>query len=165
MRCLLQVVLGLSLSFVIVGSGVAAEKKAKKTRPSPAAAVFAVPAAIELTDDQKTKLEELKKEHEPKLTEAFEKRDGVLTAEQKKARADAQKAAKSAGKKGKDAKAAVDAAVSLTEEQKKNLAEAEKSLGELQKTVRGKIQELLTPEQREAIAKAKKEKQKPAPAA
>ena len=46
---------------------------------------------LNLTDDQKAKVEALKKEYAPKLKEAA---DSVLTADQKKARDDAVKAAK-----------------------------------------------------------------------
>lgn len=167
MRFAFQVVLGLTLAALIAGSGNAGEEKAKpekKAKASPAAAAFAVPASIELTAEQKVKIEELKKEFEPKLTDALAKRAGVLTPDQVKARAEAVKTARAAGKKGQEARAAIDAAVSLTPEQAKNLADAEKSVGELQKTIRGKVQELLTPEQRDAIKKAIQERKKAAPA-
>lgn len=165
MRFAFQVVLGLLLAVVVAGTGSAGEAKAKKEKKpkgSPAAGAFNLPASIELTAEQKAKVEELKKEFEPKLTEALAKRAAVLTPDQVKARAEAQKSAKAAGKKGKEAKEAIDAAVTLTPEQKKELADAEKSVGELQKSIRGKLQELLTPEQRAALGgkdkKAKKAK-------
>ncbi len=106
---------------------------------------------IELTAEQKAKLEQLKKEMGPKLMEARKKMQGIFTQEQRKARAEAQKAAKAAGKKGREIRAALEAAVKLTEEQKAKLAAAKKAAGELQKQVREKIMALLTPEQKEAI--------------
>ena len=159
MRFTLQVALGLMLTGVIAGSADAADETArneKKAKRSPAARAFAVPASGELTAEQKAKVEELKKEFEPKLTEALAKRDGVLTPEQVKARTEAVKSAKTAGKDRKAAKDAINAAVALTPEQTKNLDEANKGVGELQKTIRGKLQELLTPEQRAAFAKPRK---------
>ena len=80
---------------------------------------------VTLTDDQKSKLEDLKKEYEPKLKEAYAKED-VLTPEQKKAGEEAKKAAKAAGKKGKEVKDAVAAAVKETDDQKKQEKDARK---------------------------------------
>lgn len=159
MRFALHVVLGLMLTVIFAGSVNAADEKArneKKAKRSPAARAFAVPVSVELTAEQKAKIEELKKEFEPKLTEAIAKRDGVLTPEQVKARTEAAKSAKAAGKDRKAAKDSINAAVALTPEQTKNLDDANKSVGELQKTIRGKLQELLTAEQRAAFAKPRK---------
>jgi len=106
---------------------------------------------IELTAEQKAKLEQLKKEMGPKVMEARKKVDSIFTEEQRKARAEAQKAARAAGKTGKEARNAVEAAVKLTEEQKVKFAAARKAAGELQRQVRDKIMVLLTPEQKEVI--------------
>jgi Spy/CpxP family protein refolding chaperone len=117
-------------------------------------------AGIELTAEQKAKLEQVKKEMGPKLMEARKKTEGILTEEQRKARAEAEKAAKVAGKKGKEARDAVEAAVKLTEEQQAKLKEASKAARELQNQVRDKVMALLTPEQQEAIKAKMKERMK-----
>ena len=98
---------------------------------------------LNLTDEQKAKVKELRKEYEPKFREAA---DSVLTADQKKARNDAVKAAKDAGKKGPEVLKAAKAAVNLTDEQRAKVQEATKSLG---KDLREKIKAILTPEQQE----------------
>ena len=60
------------------------------------------------------KLADLRKEFEPKFKEAREKMESILTAEQKKARDEAFKAALAAGKKGKEFREAVESAMKLT---------------------------------------------------
>ncbi len=160
MRISWQVVAGLCLCFAVVVRGGAEEKVkgAAKPRVSSAAAAFNAPAPVEWNDEQKKAVEELKNEYETKLSAAFARRDGIYTFEQKKARNSAQKAAKAAGKTPAETREAVTAAVQLTDEQKKDLETAEKELQDLQKVVRGKITELLTPDQRLQIRNAKKKK-------
>ena len=120
---------------------------------------------VTLTDDQKSKLEDLKKEYEPKLKEAYAKED-VLTPEQKKAGEEAKKAAKAEGKKGQDVKDAVAAAQKETDDQKKQGKEGKKQRLAVEKELHGKIVALLTDEQKEQIKAAKgKKKDKPAKAA
>ena len=102
---------------------------------------------VTLTEDQKTKLAVLEKEYEPRFKDAYAKED-VLTPEQKKARDDAQKAAKAAGKKGQDLKAAVADAVKLTDDQKKQGEEARNQRTALEKEMHKKVVDLLTPEQK-----------------
>ncbi len=108
---------------------------------------------LKLTDDQKAQVKELRKEYGPKFKAAA---DSILTAEQKKARADAVKAAKAEGKKGREVMKAAHEAVKLTDEQKAKIKEAMKPL---HKEVREKIMAILTPEQK-AQLKQKCEKAK-----
>jgi len=117
---------------------------------------------INLTADQKAKVEELKAQVGPKLKEAREKMHGIFTEEQKQARAEAVKAAREAGKKGHELREAVKAAVQLTDEQKAKLAEVRKAMGEVHKEIREQFKALLTPEQKEAIKERIKERMKKA---
>ncbi len=161
-------VLVLALVLAISAPLMAQEKDRKKGGKRPKAAAregfTVVPKqwleGLELTAEQKEKLEELNKEYGPKLKEARAKMDGIVTDEQKKARAEAMKAAKEAGKKGKELREAVDAAVQLTDEQKAKMAEVKKAMGPLQREIREKFMALLTPEQKEVI-KEKMKKTRP----
>ena len=108
---------------------------------------------LNLTDEQKAKFKELRKEYEPKFKEAA---DSVLTADQKKARDDAIKAAKDADKKGPEMFRAVRSAVKLTDEQK---AKRREVMEPLMKEFREKVKAILTPEQQEQL-KAKIAKHK-----
>ncbi len=112
---------------------------------------------VTLTEDQKSKLDALKKEYEPKLKDAYAKQN-VLTPDQKKAGEEAKKAAKAAGKKGKDMGIAVTEAVKKTDDQKKQEKEARKQLGSLEKELRDKVSGLLTPDQKAQIDAAKPKK-------
>jgi len=112
---------------------------------------------VTLTEDQKSKLDALKKEYEPKLKDAYAKQN-ALTPDQKKAGEDAKKAAQAEGKKGKELKAAVAEAVKKTDDQKKQEKEAHKQLSVLEKELREKVMGMLTSDQKAQIdaAKAKK---------
>jgi len=135
--------------------GLAQQKGKKKGLQGPAAQVFAVPANIELTEEQKTKLEELKKSHGDKAAEIGKKLNDLLTAEQKAARKAAQEKAKADGTKGKEMREAIAAAVNLTPEQKEQQAKLQKELQTLKTEVMSKV---LTEEQ---LAKLKGAGKKP----
>ena len=129
---------------------VAADKK-KKT---PVA--IKVPKSIELTADQKTKLDALNKEFGPKLAECRKKAASIITADQKKARAEAVKKAKADGKEGKELKAAANAALAITADQKTQQSECKKAMGALNKEIKTQFVALLTDEQKAKLKGGKK---------
>ena len=141
----------LAVAFVV--PAVAADKKKKK-----APTAVKVPKSIELTADQKTKVEALNKEFGPKLAECKAKAASIITADQKKARAEALKKAKADGKNKKEANAAANAALALTADQKTQQAECKKAMGALQKQIRTQFAALLTDEQKAKIKGGKKKK-------
>ena len=96
-------------------------------------------------------MDELKTEYAGKLQDAMKKVNEIYTPEQRKALREARKTAAAEGKKGKQLKEAVDAAVEISPEQKQTLADAQKALRGLQMEVRGKVVALLTDEQKEHI--------------
>lgn len=124
---------------------------------------------VTLTDDQSAKLDALKKDYEQKFKDAYAKAN-VLTPDQQKAADDARKAAKEAGKTRKETNKAVADAVKETEDQKAKAKEANKDLRALQKEFLGKVQDLLTTDQKKQIedatpAKSSKPKKAAKPAA
>ena len=131
----------------------AADKKKKK-----APTAVKVPKGIELTADQKTKVDALNKEFGPKLAECRKKAASIITADQKKARAAATKKAKADGKKGKELRTAANAAFAITADQKAQQAECKKAMGALQKQIRTQFAALLTDEQKAKIKAGKKKK-------
>lgn len=154
-----QVALTLAVALLIASSLSAAEKKARVKAPPkcPAAALAErMLTGLTLTEDQKTKLGEITKEFGPKMVEIQKKIDGILTDDQKKARAGAMKTAKTEGKTGKEAANAVDAALKMTDDQKAKMAEARKEMSVLDKGLRGKVMEVLTAEQKEELKKKPK---------
>jgi Spy/CpxP family protein refolding chaperone len=153
---ILASVLALAVALTFVGKLSAADDKACPTTKPQHHAIHTpwdMLKGLNLTDDQKAKVKELKKEYEPKIKAAF---DGVLTAEQKTARTDAVKAAKAEGKKGHDVRKAALQSVKLTGDQQTKLREAMKPL---HKEIKDKLTALLTQEQKDQL-KANFEKHK-----
>ncbi|MGI6414236.1 MAG: hypothetical protein ACOX1P_01095 [Thermoguttaceae bacterium] len=106
---------------------------------------------LELSAEQKAKLEAIAKEMRAPLVEARKALGDILTDEQKAAREAAMKAAKEAGKKPQEAQKAAEEALKLTPEQKEKMTKVRKKMAELEKTIRDKVMEVLTPEQRAAV--------------
>ena len=105
---------------------------------------------VQLTDAQKEQIKKITAEHQGAIKGA----KVGLTADQKKARAEAIKKAKAEGKKGKELKAAADAAAALSDEQK----EALKKVGAAMKAYRVAILAVLTDEQKASLKGRKKPK-------
>jgi Spy/CpxP family protein refolding chaperone len=108
---------------------------------------------INLTDDQKSKLADLKKEYAPKQKEIADKLAAVPTAEQKKARDEAIKEARDAGTRPD--REAIQAAMKLTDAQKAEMTKLRKAQSDLDKEITDKVTKLLTPEQQETLKKAR----------
>lgn len=132
------------------------KKKKKRKQPNLAAQTLKKFAKAELTEEQQGKVKALAVEHGPKIATARKK--AALSAEQKAARSKALKDNKAAGKKGKEARAAVDAAAKLTDEQKAALVETRKASA----AYNAAVVALLSPEQRQkqGIKAPKKGKKK-----
>jgi len=104
-----------------------------------------------LSDDQKQKIENLRKEYEPKLSEFREKIEGVFTPEQKKAREEAIQKAKEQGKTGRELFEAIRTAFQMTEDQQNKMKELRTQMMQLTREIRDKLEEILTDEQRAAL--------------
>ena len=130
--------------------------KAKAKKKKPAATAIKVPKGIKLNEDQRAKLAALNKELGPKLAACRKDAAGIITADQKKARAAAIKEAKAAGKKGKELREAAEAAFKVSEEQKTKLAECKKAMGALQKEGRAGLAAILTDEQKAKLRAGRK---------
>lgn len=151
-------VLSLALLFCLTtGLLQAADKEAKKAKQSP---VMALLKEAELTDEQKPKVEAVAKTFDPKLQENSQASMDLLTAEQKKARAAIQKKNRDGGVKGKEARAALDAALNLTAEQKEKTAVLTKQRTEILAQLRKELTPILTPEQLKKVPQLAEKKAK-----
>jgi hypothetical protein len=150
----------LSCTFLSLSAYAQKEEKKGKKAPDPTAGVAKKLEAVELTAEQKTKIDAIKAEHGPKLTAAQEKVSKALTPEQVKARREAMAAAKAAGKKGKEAAEDVKAALKLTPEQEKGFADAEKELRDCTAAFTKAVVDVLTDEQKEKAKLGGKKKPK-----
>ena len=161
MKRTLQGLLVLTLAVVLAMPAMAAEEKKKKKKKGRKAPVAVkVPKGIELDADQKKQVAAINKEFAPKLLEIAKKSRAIITPEQRKARSAAAKKAKADGKKGKEARAAVNAAAEITAEQKKALAEVNKARQAVTKAARAKFAAILTDEQKAKLPKKKGKKKK-----
>ena len=162
MKRTLQGLLVLTLAVVLAMPAMAAEEKKKKKKKKGRKAPVAVraPKGIELTADQKKQVAAINKEFGPKLAEVQKAVNGVIRKEQRQARNAANKKAKADGVKGKARKAAIDAALNLTDEQKAKMKELTKKRQEVQKAARAKFVEILTDEQKAKLPKKKGKKKK-----
>ena len=161
MKRTLQGLLVLTLAVVLAMPAMAAdEKKKKKKKGRKAPAAVRVPKGIVLTAAQKTQVTAINKEFAPQLIELAKKARGIVTDEQRKARSAAAKKAKADGKKGKEARAAVDAAAKITAEQKKALGDLNKARQAINKAAGAKFAAILTAEQKAKLPKRKGKKKK-----
>src|SRR3954454_12109273 len=147
-----------SLFVVFLISPASAAKK-NKGQKSPADRIKKKLAAADLPSDALAKANKIVDENAPKLKEAQAKVDGVLTADQQSAKRQAQKDAKTSGKKRKEAQAAIAAALKLTDEQKTKLATAESELKSAQAALTRDLRGVLSPDQMAKVGlKTKKKK-------
>ena len=146
---------------LLIAVPVLAQEKPRKGGGRPAMRPFAwqlrMLESLNLTSEQKSKLDALVKECSPKLEESTKARQGILTEEQRKAFPAAMRSAREAGKQGKEMMEAAMAEVKVTDEQKAKFAEVEKKDMAVRKEFNEKAQELLTPEQRDQLKKKMEE--------
>lgn len=147
-------ILTLSVLAVAVAFNADAADK-KKEKPAPTA--IKVPKSIELSAEQTKVVADFNKKYAEQFSAARAKLNAI-TPEQKKARAAAMKAAKAAGKKGKELLAAVTAAVALSDAQKAQMKEGQKAVHEIHVAARKALAELLTDEQKAKLKQPKKKK-------
>jgi len=143
-----QLLLGCVLAAIAVTPAFAAGKKNKKQdRHDPVASIKKKLASADLPTDAREKADKVIADDGPKLKDAQAKIDSILTTEQKQAQRQAQKEARTSGKKGKDAKADVAAAMKLSDEQKSKLSAAESELKSAQAALVRDLRSALSPEQ------------------
>jgi acetyl esterase len=107
--------------------------------------VFSV-RGVKFSADQQVKVEELRKKYSPQLIDIQRRQGSVVTAEQRRARQGAFRAAREARKSGQEAREAA-AAAKLTDEQRKQMAANQKEQSDLVATIQGELRKLLTDKQ------------------
>ena len=103
---------------------------------------------VEFSKDQNTKVEEIRKKYVPMFVELQKKLNGVYTNEQRRARQQAFRAARDAGKNAQEVRKAADFAAKPTDDQKKQRAAIQKERSDLQAKIQKEIRSLLTDKQR-----------------
>jgi len=105
---------------------------------------------LDLSDAEVAKMEEIRKEYQPKIEKATKELQGLLTDDQKKARQEALRA----GKKRRE----VVEALKLTDEQKTKVQAVAKEVGDLVREEMEKIRDVLSAEQKEKLDELKDER-------
>jgi|GEM_PF-2298937 len=111
------------------------------------------PAEIKLTDEQQAKLKEISADLAAKHAEFSKQRDGILTAEQKTAQAEAMKELREGNLSRQEAADLLAAALKLTPEQKQQMEATEAEARQLYQEGTAKKQAVLTDEQRSTLRK------------
>jgi Spy/CpxP family protein refolding chaperone len=105
---------------------------------------------LDLTDDEETKIGEIRKEYRPKIEKALKELQGLLSDDQKKAREEAL----AAGKKRRE----VLQSLKLTDEQKEKVQAVGKEVATLVREEMEKIGGVLSAEQKEKLEDLKEER-------
>ena len=116
-----------------------------------------IPEDVQLSEEQKTKVEALVAEYRRRTAELREKLAEVLTDEQAQASATAKRKAIEDGKKGMALRKAVDAAAKLTDEQKKQIQNLRQEMANVTRECREELLEMLTDDQRAKLESSGKE--------
>ncbi|NOX57021.1 MAG: M3 family metallopeptidase [Planctomycetes bacterium] len=129
------------------------KRRGKRPRPAQVQVLNQWLKDIELSDEQKAKVDELRKEFAPKFAALRKEQNEILTPEQKKARRDALRKAKQEGKSFREAAKEIAKSMNLTDEQKEKMAEIAKKRKELTAELREKLLTILTDEQKAKLPK------------
>ena len=105
---------------------------------------------LDLTDDEMTKIKEIRSEFRPKFEKAAKSLEGLLSDQQKKAREEGLKA----GMKRKE----ILASLKLTEDQMQKVTAAAKELGSLVRDEAEKVRDVLAASQKEQLLELKDER-------
>ena len=147
MKSAIAIVFGLNVAFGV--QLLAQENSAQdnpRQHPDPFRRFFTSPG-FEFSKQQQARVEEIKREFLPKLTENQNKWNGVITAEQLQARREAFQKARDAGKEGQELRGAVNAAVKFTADQQKQRAAIQSERNKILAEIRSDLVALLTDDQ------------------
>lgn len=154
-----------SLAFgclVVISTSLPAQQNTAQRagRPEPFQNFFQLPG-IEFSAEQQEQVAALREEFVPRLTANQQKWDGVITDAQRRARNEAMRQARDAGKQGRELREAVDAAVVLSEEQIQQRGDIQRERDQIVSEIRTKLTALLTDQQRAAIQQPRQGQQGP----
>lgn len=155
MKSVMRHLFVLSMAFVIAGIANAQEAKPKPKGKGGAAgralAAFQLPRTLKLTDEQKTKVNEIKKGMREKAQAAQKKLNELMTPERRKAMAAARKKAREDGVKGKQLQEALVTALKLSDDEKEKYKAAQAEVNKVRMAFRAKVREILDDEQKKLL--------------
>jgi hypothetical protein len=158
----LLVIVAAAIFAIAAVQGPAQEKQKKqgKKGAKKADAVAKMLEGIDLSAEQQVKVDQIKKEYAPKLAQIEKRRSEVMTPDRRKTEREIRKAAKDAGKKGKETKAEVEAALKLSPSEREQLAVVQKEDQTLRAEINERLRDILTPDQKAKLPEPAKKKHK-----
>lgn len=126
-----------------------------RQRPSPFERFFSLPE-IEFSQQQQAEVEKIREQFSPQLAENQRKWNSIITDEQQRARREAFREARQAGKKGRKLREAVEAAVELTAQQKKQQVATQRERATLLRQIRSELIALLSDGQRAKVRRPRR---------
>jgi hypothetical protein len=133
-----------------------AEQARDRRQPQPAFQFLFSVRGVELSDDQQAEADDLRKKYQGQLVELQRQQRSVFTAEQRRARQASLRASRDAGKNAQQTRDAAEAAVKLTDEQRKQLAGIQKEQADLFAKIQGEVRDLLTDQQRTQLQRGQR---------
>ena len=130
----------------------AQETETRPPRPDPFERLFTLPG-VEFSAEQQAAVGKIRDAYLPQLKQNQQQWDRIITDDQQQARREAFRAAREAGKRGRELQRAASAAIKLTDEQKQQQATVRRKRQTLQNEIRAKLLALLTDTQREAVVR------------
>jgi peptidyl-tRNA hydrolase len=113
---------------------------------------------IDLTADQQVKLEEVKREFQSKLADLAKRRSAIMTDDRRAKERELRKAAKDAGKSGKEIRAEIAAALSLSPAERDQMTAIEREDRQLRGEITSRIRAFLNDEQKVKLPEPRKER-------
>ncbi len=138
------------------------KKNAKKGAKAPDAVAKMLDGINDLSEDQQAKIADIKKKYEPKLAEIQKRRNEFMTPDRRRTEKEARKAAKDAGKKGKELQNAVNDALGLSPAEREKLQAVQQENQALTAKIREDLEAVLTPAQKDKLPAEKGKKKRKA---
>jgi len=158
---LVLLAIGIFAAAAVQGADEAAkEQKKGKKRDRDRDVVAKMVENIDLTADQQVKVEEVKREFQPKLADLAKRRRAIMTEDRRAKEKELRKAAKESGKKGKEVRAELEAALGLSPAEREQMATIEREERQLRGEIISRIRAFLNDEQKAKLPEQRREKKK-----
>jgi hypothetical protein len=158
---LVVIAVGVFAAAAVQGADEAAQEQKKSKRKGRDRDVIAkMVENINLTADQQVKLEQVKREFQPKLADLAKRRGSIMTDDRRAKEKELRKAAKDAGKSGKEVRAEIAAALALSPAERDQMTAIEREDRQLRGEITSRIHAFLNDEQKAKLPEPRKERKK-----
>jgi peptidyl-tRNA hydrolase len=153
--------IGIFATAAVQGADEAAkEQKKSKKKGRDRDTIAKMVENIDLTADQQVKLEEVKREFQPKLADIAKRRGAIMTDDRRAKEKELRKAAKDAGKSGKEIRAEIATALALSPAERDQIATIEREERQLRGEITSRIRAFLNDDQKTKLPEQRKDRKK-----